>query len=353
MGSVERVKEYKALGILSSMQRLVVFWCSKIPWMVAILFISVASLAAWGLGSDKKQAHADDPPHAISIAGISPDNGPIAGGTVITVTGSGFRGEYERVEALWFDGNSYIDTGVSNRGRDINVRFRMDTTNTATANVVFGTSSADTTGRIAFAKAAGGSGAYTAYKGTGAVGGTGNSRIRVGLRNDVTIDSAGATFHVNGSQIDINGTVSENANIWIGGAANPAGYYRGYFYALRTYASSVIDHNFVPVKKVSLDYCDDNDTANWANTPECYGKYGVVDIVTGEYYDNTGSGVILGGTVDTNWNLLSGEIIAGAISPDSLVEVLIDNRPCTGVTIVSDSELTCHTPSGLSLGKKD
>jgi len=270
---------------------------------------------------------------ALTVTNISPNNGSIAGGTVITVTGSGFKGDYERVEALIFDGASYIDTGVSQLNHSINARFLMDTSNTSTDNVVFGNSDSSGSQRFGFARVAGASGAYTAYAGATASTAL-TALVNVGVKNDMTLDWA-RSFHVNGSMGAAFGTApTVSANIWIGRSASPAGYYRGTFYQMRTYSGTLIDHNFVPVRKTST------------------GEYGVVDLATRQFHGNVGSGTITGGTTVSGTFTIDATI-PGGVSPDTQTQVLIDGRPCTGVDVVSDTELTCHTPSGLSLGKKN
>jgi|GEM_PF-6038557 len=267
------------------------------------------------------------------ILGISPNNGPIAGGTVITLTGSGFLGQYERVEALVFDGASYIDTGVSQMNHDINVRFNLDTADTSTLNMVFGNGNTGGASMMNFGRAAGSGGLYTAYMG-GATSTAGSALVRVNNSNDITLNWT-RIYNVNGSQIAAFGTSPTTAaNIWIGGSASPTAYYRGLLYRLRTLSGGVIDHDYVPVRSIAT------------------GEYGVIDTMTRQFFGNSGSGTISGGTtVDSVFTV--GETMMGTVSPDAPVQVLIDGRPCTGVNVVSNTELTCHTPSGLSLGKKD
>ena len=269
------------------------------------------------------------------ITNISPNHGPIAGGTVITVTGTGFKGQYEQVEALVFDGASYIDTGVSQMGHGINVRFNLNTANTGTANMVFGNSDAGGASMYNFGRAAGSSGAYTAYAGGGTSTG-GSAMIRVDDRNDVTLNWT-RIYNVNGSQIATFGAAPTTpGNIWIGGSASPAANFRGLFYRMRILTGVIPDYNFIPVRNVA--------------TGEC----GVIDTMSSSlnFYGNSGSGTIdCGTTIDGVFTL--GEVMPGAVSPDAPVQVLIDGRPCTGINVVSNTELTCHTPSGLSLGKKN
>ena len=294
-----------------------------------MMTLAVIGTAAWFLMHGAITGAA-----APMITNIAPDNGPIAGGTVITVTGSGFMGQYQRVEALVFDGASYIDTGVSQMNHDINVRFNLDASNTSSINMVFGNSNSGGASMFNYGRAAGsGATPYTAWAGSG-TSTAGSDRVRVGGSNDVTLNWT-RIYNVNGSQIATFGAAPTTAgNIWIGGAASPASYYRGLFYRMRTLSSGLVDHNFVPVRRVST------------------GEYGVVDTVTWQFYGNSGSGTIGGGTT-INGVFELDEVIPGTVSPDAPLQVLIDNRPCTGVNVISDTELTCHTPSGLSLGKKD
>ena len=269
---------------------------------------------------------------APTIQSISPNNGPIAGGTVITITGSGFKGEYEQVEALVFDGASYIDTGVSQMNHAINVRFNLNASDFSTDNIVFGNSDSGGASMYNFGRAAG-AGAYTAYVGSG-TSTAGSTLIRVGEKNDMTLNWT-RIYNVNGSQLAAAGTVPTTAgNIWIGGSASPAAYYRGLFYRMRTLTGTTIDHNYIPVRNINT------------------GEYGVVDTATRQFFGNSGSGTISGGTTISGVFTID-EVVPGAVSPDAPLQVLIDGRPCTGIDLVSDTELTCHTPSGLSLGKKD
>ena len=270
-----------------------------------------------------------------TISAITPNHGPIAGGTVITVNGTGFKGEYERVEALVFDGASYIDTGVSQLNRGINVRFNLDASNTATPNMVFGNGNSGGANMMNFGRADGSGGLYTAYMGS-STSTSGSTFIRVGNINDMTLNWD-RVYNVNGSQLPALSTgPSVSASIWIGGSASPASYYRGMFYRMRVLNGVIPVNNFMPVRNTA--------------TGEC----GVIDTLSSSlaFYGNSGSGTInCGTTIEGVFTL--GETMVGTVSPDAPVQVLIDGRPCTGVNVVSDTELTCHTPSGLSLGKKD
>ena len=295
--------------------------------MLVILLLSVGIVSLFIYQKQNAQAVAP------MITSISPNNGPIAGGTVITLTGNNFLGQYQRVEALVFDGASYIDTGVSQMNHSINVRFNLDAADTVTPNMVFGNSNSGGANMMNYGRAAGSGGLYTAYMGSSSSTG-GSTFIRVGNINDMTLNWD-RIYNVNGSQLPaLTNAPTTAANIWIGGAASPASYYRGLFYRMRTLSGTTVDHNFVPVRAIA--------------TGEC----GVVDTVTWQFSGNSGSGTIdCGTTVGGVFTL--GEVMMGTVSPDAPVQVLIDGRPCTGVNIVSNTELTCHTPSGLSLGKKD
>lgn len=296
----------------------------------AIVLATIGIIAALNPKTDTTAA----PVSAPTVSSITPDNGPIAGGTVITVTGTNFKGEYERVEALIFDGSAYIDTDISPYNSYINARFEMDLSDTSTLNMVFGSTAASTTGLAGFGKLAGSGGKYLIYR-NGTTSDSGNTFVKANQRNDVTLDP-GSGAHVNGSTVAASSNIAAGSTIRVGGSATPESFYRGKLYALRLFDSSnVLSHNLVPVKKISD------------------GSYGLVDRETGIFYGNSaGSGSISGGTtIDDVFTV--GAAIPGGLSPDNPLKVLIDNRPCTGVDIVSNTELTCHTPSGLTLGKKD
>ncbi len=300
------------------------------------LFMIVSVTVATALTFDKFQTVNAAAP---VVNSISPDNGPIAGGTKITVMGSGFWGEYEQVEYIYFDGESYIQTDVMSRSsgvlKNMNVRVRTATFDKAR----FIAGAANSSGQQAFAVERYLAGQFRFYasntgtaSGTPGGGTTALGSIPTAGMVDIAFDSV-RTFHINGSMYAtaVGSTPTADAPYQIGGTNGYTNntnmnYFKGEFYTMRLTDGTTGEllNNLVPARKKGTE------------------DYGVVDLVTGSFYGNSGSGTITGGPA-----------VPGAPAPDRPISVTIDGRSCTGVEIVNDTELTCHTPSGLSLGQKD
>lgn len=274
---------------------------------------------------------------APTVTGISPDNGPIAGGTKITIEGSGFLGQYEQVEYIHFDGASYIQTDVAQRSsgvvKNMNVRVKPDVFD----KIRFVAGAANSSGQQIFAVEQFKAASYRFYAGSGAAAATPSTgtatlgSITATGMIDIAFDSV-RTYHINGSMgTAVGGAPTADSYYQIAGTEGKTNdtnmnYFKGNFYMLKLTdgtTSEVLNH-LVPAREKST------------------GDYGVVDLITGSFYDNSGNGTITGGAV-----------VSGSLAPDRPISVTIDGRACTGVEVISNTELTCHTPSGLSLGKKD
>lgn len=274
---------------------------------------------------------------APNVTSISPNNGPIAGGTVINITGSGFMGEYEQVEHINFDGNTYIQTDVTQRNnsvvKNMNVRIMPDAFDKAR----FVVGAANSSGQQIFAVSRSAANRYLFYASSGTPtpypsgGTTALATIPATGMVDIAFDSV-RSFHINGSMGGASGSnPSADSYYQIGGTSGHTNdtsknYFKGKFYMMKLTdgVTGGLLNNFVPVHKIGTDI------------------YGVVDLVTGKFYGSANDGAITGGAV-----------VPGAPAPDRPISVTIDGRACTGVEVLSDTELTCHTPSGLGLGKKD
>jgi hypothetical protein len=262
-----------------------------------------------------------------TVTSISPMQGSVNGGQTVTIQGSGFL---QPIEYTQFDGSSYVETGVNQLG-DIKVSVDYEFSQADLAQSYSNIFGERCGGGSQCSSSSPNADAYTVgydqsnnalefwHNGSGAA--KFSSVIPDASRHLILTDNNEVYYDGNLVATSANPASAVPLNLILGGkydytqnTANGSDMFNGKIYGFQISKSGNLVQDLIPA----------------ARTVDGAVEYGFKDNVTGAWFGNAGAGTLTG---------------SPAATP---ITVDLGGAQCTNVTVLSDTELTCVTPTHVA-----